>query len=90
MRKTTRNSSYLLPVMMARLTAASWETILRRSLMMVQGTCTAAEYQRMTLEKVAAMQKSMAAVTAGRGHAAVWAPFVNSTRANVRRLRRTP
>jgi hypothetical protein len=74
--------------MMARLTLASWETVWRRSLMMAQGTCTPAEYHRMTTEKVAAVQMSMAALMNGQGQAAVLAPFVNRTRANARRLRR--
>jgi ABC-type dipeptide/oligopeptide/nickel transport system ATPase subunit len=39
-------------------------------------------------DRMTAMQTSMAAVTRGRGQAAVLAPFVNRTRANVRRLRR--
>ena len=75
-------------MMMARLTVASWETILRRTLMMAQGTCTPAEYRRMTAEKVAAVQMSMGALMRGRGQAAMLAPFVNRTRVNVRRLRR--
>ena len=57
--------------MMARPTIASWETMLRRGLMTAQGTCTPAEYQRMTAEKVAAVQMSMAALMTGRGQAAV-------------------
>ena len=75
--------------MLAQLTIASWETIWHRSLMMAQGTCTAAEYQRMTAEKLAAGMASMTALTMGRSHAAVLAPFVTRTRANARRLRRT-
>ena len=66
-------------MMMARLTMASWETVLRRSLMMAQGTCVPAEYQRMTAEKVAAVQMSMGAFLRGRGQAALLAPFVNRT-----------
>jgi hypothetical protein len=89
MTKHSRNSPYALPMMMARLTMASWETIFRRTLMMAQGTCSAAEYQRMTAEKVAAVQTSMLALARGRSHAAVLAPFVSRTRANVKRLRRT-
>ena len=89
MRKRTRNSSYAFPMMMmARLATASWETIFRRALMMAQGTCTPAEYRRMAAEKMAAMQFSTAALMRGRGKAAVLAPFVNRTRANVKRLRR--
>jgi hypothetical protein len=76
--------------MLAQLTAASWETVLRRGLMMAQGNCTPAEYRRMAEEKVAAVQASTAALMQGRGHAAVLAPFVTRTRANVKRLRRTP
>ena len=74
--------------MMAQLTVASWETVLRRGIMMAQGTCTPAEYRRMTSEKMAATQMSMAALLGGRGQAAVLVPFVNRTRANVKRLRR--
>jgi hypothetical protein len=75
-------------MVMAQLTAASWETVLRRTLMMAQGTCTSAEYRRMTAEKVAAVQMSMGALMRGRGQAAMLAPFVNRTRVNARRLRR--
>jgi hypothetical protein len=88
MRKHARASAYALPTMMVRLTLASWETIFRRSLMMAQGTCTPAEYQRMASEKLAAMQSSMMALARGRSHAAMLAPFVSRTRANVKRLRR--
>lgn len=75
-------------MMMASLTMASWETIIRRSMMMAQGTCSAAEYQRMVAEKVIAAQKSMLAAATGRGHAEMLAPYVTRTRANVKRLRR--
>ena len=75
-------------MMMARLTAASWETILRRTLMMAQGRCSPAEYRRMTAEKAAAVRDSTAALMRGRSKAAVLAPFVDRTRANVKRLRR--
>jgi len=75
--------------MMSQLAVASWETIMRRSAMMVQGTCSPAEYRRMSAEKVAAAQRSLTALTMGRGQAAVLAPFVTRTRANVTRLRRS-
>jgi hypothetical protein len=75
-------------MMMAELTVASWETIARRTLMMVQGACSAGEYQRMAAEKMAAVQISTAALMEGRSHAAVLAPFVVRARANARRLRR--
>jgi hypothetical protein len=88
MKKRSRHSSLALPLSMARLTAASWETIFHRSVMMAQGTCSPAEYQRMVAEKVAAMQASTMALMAGRSTAAVMAPYLNRTRANARRLRR--
>ena len=75
-------------MMMAQLMVASWETITRRTLMVIQGACTAAEYQRMATEKVAAAQLSAAALMQGRGHAAMLAPFVVRARANAKRLRR--
>jgi hypothetical protein len=75
-------------MMMAQLAVASWETIARRTLMMAQGVCTAAEYRRMAAEKVAAVQISAAAIMRGRGQAAVLAPFVVRARANAKRLRR--
>jgi hypothetical protein len=72
---------------MANLTAASWETIFRRTLLMAQGTCSPAEYRRMTAEKVAAMQTATRALMNGRGQAAILAPFVSRARSNAKRLR---
>jgi hypothetical protein len=83
-----RASPFLLPAMMAQLAMASWETIMRRSMMMVQGTCSPDEYHRMTSEKVAAVQTSMMALARGRGHAEMLAPFASRSQANVKRLRR--
>jgi hypothetical protein len=84
MTKRTRN----LPAMMTALTLSSWETIFHRSVMMAKGTCSAAEYQRMIMEKAAAMQASTMALMTGRGNAAVLAPYLVRSRANARRLRR--
>jgi hypothetical protein len=81
-------SPFAVPMMMSRLMLASWETIFHRSLMMAQGTCSAAEYQRMGMEKAAAMQSATLALLAGRGQAAALAPFVSRARANAKRLRR--
>ena len=88
MTKRTRHMSADLPLSMARLTAASLETIFHRSVMMASGTCSAAEYHRMTAEKIAAVQASTLALMTGRGSSAVMAPFLNRTRANAKRLRR--
>ena len=73
---------------MAQLAVASWETILRRTLMMAQGRCSPAEYRRMVAEKAAAVRSSTTALMAGKGESAVLAPFVTRARANAKRLRR--
>lgn len=90
MRKRIRSpvSGLGLSLTMARLTAASWETILRRSLLMARGACSAAEYQRMVAEKVAATQAAARALMRGRGSAAMLAPFTSRARSNAKRLRR--
>ena len=74
--------------MMARLTAASWETIFHRTVMMSLGTCSAAEYQRMAMEKAEAAQTSLTALMTGGTPAAILAPYVTRARANAKRLRR--
>ena len=63
-----------LPVMMAELMMASWETIARRSLMIVQGTCRRG-ISAMVMEKAAALQQSAIAVMSGRGKKATLAPW---------------
>jgi hypothetical protein len=88
MTKHPPDSPFALSVLMTQLTVASWETIMRRTAMMVQGNCSLSEYHRMGAEKLAAAQQSMLALATGRGHAAALAPYVAKTRANVRRLRR--
>ena len=57
MRKQSPTSPFALPMMMTHLTFASWETIFHRTMMMAQGTCSAAEYQRMGMEKAAAVAR---------------------------------
>jgi len=88
MTKHDRSSPFALPMMMARLTAASWETIFHRTVMMTMGTCSAAEYQRMAMEKTEAAQSAMIALMTGGTPAAVMAPYVTRARANAKRLRR--
>ena len=58
MKKRKRTKAVPLPLMMAELTLASWETIARRTLMMAQGTCSPAEYRRMVREKAHAAHRS--------------------------------
>jgi hypothetical protein len=78
-----------LPLMMAELTLASWETIARRLWMMAQGTCGAAEYQRMLAEKMMAAQlSSRALLRASPDASRVLAPWHRGAKANAKRLRR--
>jgi hypothetical protein len=73
---------------MTLLVWASWETIVRRSLLMAQGTCSLAEYQRMVEEKAAATRSSAMTILKGGSPAAIMAPFVRRARSNARRLRK--
>jgi hypothetical protein len=89
-----KRRSATLPFMMNRLALASWETILRRSVMMARGTCSAAEYRRMVSEKATAAQLSALALMTGKGRGkkaaakAVLTPWHSRATANAKRLRR--
>lgn len=77
--------------MMAEMSLAAWETVMRRGAMMALGTCTWAEYSRMVSEKVAAAQASALALSnpwTAIQPAAVLDPWRRRARANARRLRR--
>jgi len=54
-------------MMMTELAMASWETIARRTAMIARSTLSPAEYQRMFIEKAAALQQSALAVMTGQG-----------------------
>jgi hypothetical protein len=88
MRRRRSSSPLSMAMTFANLTAASWETIFHRTMMMARGACSPAEYRRMTAEKVAAAQTAMGAMMKGKGQAAVLAPFVGRARTNAKRLRR--
>ena len=88
MRKHRSTSPFALPMMMARLTAASLETIFHRTTMMAKGTCSPAECQRMVAEKATAAQRSMAALMTGKSLTAALAPYSSRARANAKRLRK--
>jgi hypothetical protein len=81
-------SPFALPLMMAELTAASWETVWHRTTLMMSGACSPAEYTRMMTEKMSAIQMSSAAVMAGEGPEAILHPFHKRATANARRLRK--
>jgi hypothetical protein len=79
-----------LPILLAEMTLASWETIARRSLMIAAGTCSPAEYRRMVREKAIALQRSGLALmrlSPDRVSTAL-APWHRAARANARRLRK--
>jgi hypothetical protein len=88
MKRQTRKVAAPLPLLLAELTVFSWETMARRAAMMVQGTCSTAEYQRMLFEKMRAAQLSAAAVALDRGLLATLQPWHQATRANALRLRK--
>ena len=75
-------------LLLAELAAYSWEAAARRTSMIMHGICTAAEYQRMFIEKMEAAQLSTTAFLMARGSKAVVAPWHRTARANARRLRR--
>jgi hypothetical protein len=83
----------MLPFMLAELTLSACETIVRRTRLIATGQCSAAEYRRMIFEKAEATQASMAAVAAATPSTAMEAavaPWLDSARANAKRLRRKP
>ena len=77
-----------LPMMLARLGFASAEVIARRSMMMLQGRCSSAEYQRMVREKMDAAGMSAGRAARGAGLTAMLAPWEARASRNVARLRR--
>jgi hypothetical protein len=88
MKRSTRRRTRSLPMMMSELAIASWETIARRTAMIARGTLSPAEYQRMFIEKAAALQQSALAVMTGRGKKTTLSPWHKRATANARRLRR--
>ena len=92
-RKQKKSSAWpMLPFEMADLAFASWETIAHRSRMMLAGSCSSLEYQRMFEEKMSAVCDSAVAAAFTPGPSmlsAALAPFTRRARANAQRLRRT-
>ena len=87
MKKSAASRSLALPQLYSELAIASWETIVHRTMMMMNGTCSINEYQRMVMEKSEAMQHSTIALMTGGSERAVLAPFHAKARANAKRLR---
>ena len=88
MRKRRPGSPFALPMMTARLAAASLETIFHRMTMIAKGKCSPAEYQRMVAEKATAAQRSIAALMTGKSLMSAMAPYSSRARANAKRLRK--
>lgn len=92
MKRRDIGAAVRLPMMWTELLWASWETIARRSLMMMSGTCSPAEYRRMGAEKVKAVAKAATVLPRRRGGAsaatAMLRPFHGPAVANAKRLRR--
>jgi len=87
----TSSHPYILPLMLADLAINACDTIASRTQLIATGQCTAAEYRRMITEKAEAMQASFLAVASATPAGALEAamtPWLNSARANARRLRR--
>ena len=87
MKKSAAGRATTLPNLYSELALASWETIVHRTMMMVTGTCSVDEYQRMVTEKSEALQHSAFALMTGGSERAVLAPFHAKARANAKRLR---
>jgi hypothetical protein len=85
-----RSRTKRLPVMLAELALASWQTMTCRMSMIALGTCTAVEYQKMATEKLLAAQRSvLAGLRPSRNpDTAILAPWHRAASANAKRLRR--
>lgn len=83
------SGAFSLSLMLAETFWSSVQTISRRTRLMAEGRCTAAEHRRMVLEKSAAAQESAAALARLRGPrdaVALLAPWHRRAKANARRL----
>jgi hypothetical protein len=90
MRRRTYRSAISLPLIMAELAFASWETIAHRSRLIALGACSRAEYRRMVAEKIRAAEASSMALFRRAGPeatGAALAPWLHRARANATRLR---
>jgi hypothetical protein len=79
---------FALPMMMAELTAASFETVWHRTTLMMSGQCSMREYERMVSEKMHASQVAAVALMNGESVEAVIKPYHKHATANAKRLRR--
>jgi hypothetical protein len=69
----------------------SWETVMRRTLLIAQNDCSPAEYRRMVKEKAEAVTISGLALISSGGKApmsSLLAPWHRRAKANAKRLRK--
>jgi hypothetical protein len=91
MKARKRRKAVFLPLLITKLTLASWETIARRTLLIAKDTCSQSEYQRMVREKAeAAMESSLKMISSGgrASIASLMAPWHSRATANAKRLRK--
>ena len=91
MKTRKRRQKLSLAGVMTDLVLASWETITRRSLLIMQNDCSPAEYRRMVNEKAEAAAISAARLVSGGGRATMTSfllPWHSRAIANARRLRK--
>jgi hypothetical protein len=91
MKRRQRRKPAPFPVLLAELAVSSWETIAWRSWLILQGSCSPEEYQRMIEEKVEAAHRSgLALAFPGMNGTIedVLAPWHQSATANAKRLRK--
>jgi hypothetical protein len=90
--KANKRGKSSLPPLMTELMLASWETLARRTLLMVQNKCSPAEYRRMVREKMAAAAESGSRLASKGGRASMTAlltPWHRRAIANAKRLRKS-
>ena len=90
MKTRKRRRGLPLAAMMSDLMLASWETITRRSLLIMQNDCSPAEYRRMVNEKAEAARSTVRLLSGGgrATTASLLAPWRSRAIANARRLRK--
>jgi hypothetical protein len=91
MKTRKRRQQLSFAVMMSDLMLASWETITRRSLLIIRNDCSPTEYRRMINEKAAAAEKSLTRLVSGKGGATMTSlltPWHSRAVANAKRLRK--
>jgi hypothetical protein len=91
MKVRKRRKAVPLPLMMMNMTLASWETIVRRTMLIAERKCSQSEYRRMVGEKAQAAMETGLRLALSGGQASItslMAPWYRRVAANAKRLRR--